>query len=118
VLLLVGGSLALLASLLPLDRPDRLAMVFGGALAAANAVVAYLLVVWSEGRPTADFLRAVLGGMAGRMAVMMGAVVVGILVLGLPRVPLAVSLLGYFAVLLAFELNVVHRRTTVAKAAR
>ena len=118
VLLLVGGSLALLATLLPLDSSARLAIAFGGGLAAANAVVAYFLVLWSEGRPTTDFLRAVLGGMAGRMGVMLAAVVAGVLVLGLPRLPLAASLMGYFAVLLAFELTVVHKRTSVAKASR
>src|SRR5262245_27282413 len=66
VLLLVAGTLALLAALLPLDAPSRRAIVFGGALAALNALVAYYLVLWSERRPTADFLRAVLGGMVGR----------------------------------------------------
>jgi hypothetical protein len=118
VLLLVGGTLALLASLAPLDASARWATVFGGALAAANALVAYVLVLWSEGRPTTDFLRAVLGGMVGRLAVMLAAVLAGVLVLDLPRVPLAVSLLGYFVVLLAFELAVVHKRTSVPGAAR
>ena len=118
VLLLVGGTLALLATLLPLDASARWATVFGGGLAAANALVAYVLVLWSEGRPTAEFLRAVLGGMVGRLAVMLAAVLAGVLVLDLPRVPLAVSLLAYFVVLLAFELAVVHKRTTVPRAAR
>jgi hypothetical protein len=101
-----------------MDAPVRWATIFGGGLAAANALVAYLLALWSEGRPTGDFLRAVLGGMVGRLAVMLGAVLVGVLVLDLPRVPLAVSLLGYFVVLLAFELTVVHKRTSLPRTAR
>src|SRR5262249_55228397 len=101
-----------------MDASARWATVFGGGLAAANALVAYFLVVWSETRPTADFLRAVLGGMVGRLAVMVAAVLVAVLVLDLPRLPLVVSLLGYFVVLLAFELAVVHKRTSVAKASR
>jgi hypothetical protein len=61
---------------------------------------------------------AVLGGMVGRMAVMLAAVVAGVLVLGLPKVPLAVSLLGYFVVFLVFELTVLQRRTGSAAEAR
>jgi len=45
-------------------------------------------------------LGAVLGGMVGRVALMLGAVVVGILGLGLPRLPLVASLLGYFMLFL------------------
>lgn len=118
VVVLVGGTLALLSALLPLDAPTRWAAAYGGVLAAANALVAYFLVVWSETRPTPDFFRAVLGGMVGRLAVMLGAVLLAVLFLDLPRVPLAVSLLGYFVVLLAFELAVVHKRTSVQRSPR
>lgn len=118
VLVLVGGTLALLSTLLPLDSPTRWAAVYGGAVAAANALAAYFLVLWSETRPTSDFFRAVLGGMVGRLAVMLGAVILAVVFLDLPRVPLAVSLLGYFVVLLAFELAVVHKRTSVQRNAR
>jgi cadmium resistance protein CadD (predicted permease) len=118
VLLCVGGTLALVQTLLPMDTSSRWATVFGGALAAANALVAYVLVLWAESRPTSDFLRAVLGGMVGRMAVMLAAVLVAVLLLDLPRLPLTVSLLGYFVLLLAFELAVVHKRTSVPRAAR
>ena len=34
------------------------------------------------------------------------------LLLGLPKVPLALSLLAYFVVFLVFELAVLHRRTS------
>jgi len=118
VLVLVGGTLALLSTLLPLDAPTRWAAVYGGALAAANALVAYFLVVWSEGRSTAVFLRAVLGGMAGRMALMLAAVMAAVLLLDLPKVPLVASLLGYFVVLLVLELTVVHKRTSLPRGAR
>ncbi len=118
VLALVGGSFALLWPLLPLDSRGRAAAAFGAALAAMNALAAYSLVVWSEGRSTNAFFRAVLGGMAGRMAVMLAAVVGAVLVLDLPRVPLATSLLAYFVVLLALELTVVHHRTSAPRGAR
>ena len=118
VLAMVGGSLTLLWPLLPLDARGRRAAACGAALAAVNALAAYFLVVWSEGRSTAAFFRAVLGGMAGRMALMLGAVLAAVLLLDLPKVPFATSLLGYFVVLLVLELTVVHKRTSLPRGAR
>jgi hypothetical protein len=114
VLGLVAGTLALAwpPLLSRLDVRGRWAAVFGGGVAAANALAAYFLVVWSQKKSTSVFMGAVLGGMVGRMALMLAAVVAAVLALGLPKVPLVVSLLGYFVVLLALELAVVHRRTT------
>ena len=66
---------------------------------------------WSRQRSTQAFFAAVLGGMVGRMAFMLGAVVLGVLVLGLPRLPLVVSLLAYFTLFLGLELTVQHRNT-------
>jgi hypothetical protein len=108
----VGGSLAALWPLLeraPLPR-TQWAALFGGALAAANTLAAYGLVLWSARRSTQTFLGAVLGGMVGRMALMLGAVVAAVLGLGLPKVPLAISLLSYFVVFLVFEIAVLHKR--------
>ena len=67
-----------------LDAPARAAIAYGTALAVLNTLAAHALVVWSDGRPTQAFLRAVLGGMLGRMAAVLVAVVAGVLVLGLP----------------------------------
>ena len=115
---LVGGTLALLWPFLPLDARGRGAAAFGAALAALNALVAYFLVLWSEERSTAAFFRAVLGGMAGRMALMLAAVLAGVFLLDLPKVPLALSLLAYFVLLLVLELTLVHRRTSLVRGAR
>lgn len=114
VLGIVGGSLLLLLPALSgvLDAAARMAALVGGLLAALNTLAAFFLVSWSEKRSTNVFLRAVLGGMVARMALMLGAVVLAVLYLGLPRVPLAISLLGYFVLFLAFELRVLHKRTT------
>jgi hypothetical protein len=92
------------------DTASRWATLYGGALAVLNAVAAYFLVVWSDRRPTSVFFRVVLWGTAGRMAALVGAVAAGILVLGLPRLPLVVSVLAYFVVFLALELTILHRR--------
>jgi hypothetical protein len=97
-----------------LDGPARAAIAYGTALAILNTIAAHALVVWSDGRSTHAFLRAVLGGMLGRMVAVLAAVVAGVLVLGLPKVPLAVALLFFFVVFLVMELSILHRRTGVA----
>lgn len=116
VLAVVGGSLGALwpAWLRGLPPAARWATVLGGALAAVNTLLAYFLVLWSSGRSTKVFLRAILGGMAGRMALMLAAVVAGVLWLDLPQTPLAVSLLAYFVFFLVLEIAIVHRRVAVA----
>jgi len=82
--------------------------------AAANAVAAYALVRWSEHRPMRMFFRAILGGMAARMAVMLLAVLAGVRWLHLPPLPLVISLLGYFVLFLVMELAILQRRPTLA----
>ena len=107
--------LAWAVALRRVEAPVRGAAAFGAALAVANTVLAHALVLWSARRSTNVFLGAVLGGMVGRMALMLGAVVAGVLLLGLPRLPLAVSLLSYFVLFLVMELSILHRHTTPAR---
>lgn len=105
-----AAAIAFPLTLRHLDGPARTAVAYGTTLAVLNTLAAHALVVWSEGRSTNAFLRAVLGGMAGRMAVTLAAVVVGILALGLPRLPLVVALLSFFVVFLIMELSILHRQ--------
>jgi hypothetical protein len=111
---MLGASLGALVLLFGarMDPATRNAALVGALLAGANTLLAYFLVVWSQPRSTHTFLAAVLGGMVGRMGLLLAAVVAAVLVLGLPKVPLAVSLLSYFVVFLAFELTLLHRRTS------
>jgi hypothetical protein len=98
------------------ESPVRWAVAFGAGLAVVNTLAAHALVLWSSRRSTNAFLGAVLGGMVGRMALMLAAVVVGVLLLGLPKIPLAASLLSYFVLFLFMELSILHRRTSTAPA--
>ena len=116
VLAVVAVSLGALWALLA--EESRAAALFGAGLAAVNTLAAYALVLWAAGRSTNAFLGAVLGGMVGRMGVMLAAVVAAVLFLGLPKVPLAVSLLAYFVLFLVFELTILQRRTSAAEARR
>lgn len=108
------GSL-LLAAGGRLEGAARVAAVFGAGLATLNTVTAYALVCWSSKRSPRAFLAAVLGGMVGRMAIMLVAVAAGIKGLGLPALPLTFALLGYFVLFLAVEIAILERRTTPAE---
>jgi hypothetical protein len=110
----VGASLA--AAWPALSAEARPAVLTGALLAALNAVCAYFLALWSAGRSNNVFFVAVLGGMLARMTVLLASVLVGVLVFGLPKLPLTFSLLAYFVVFLVLELTVVSRRTTGAGA--
>lgn len=118
VLAVVAGSLALVW----LGLGQRLSgaalrgVVMGGALAAVNTLAAYGLVRWAQGRSTNAFMGAVLGGMVGRMGLMLAAVVAAVLLLGVPKVPLALSLLSYFVFFLIFEIAVLQRQRPGAAA--
>jgi len=105
----VGASLCAAWPFLPAE--SRLAVLTGALLAAANTVCAYFLAVWSAGRSNNAFFTAVLGGMLGRMTVLLG-----VLVVGLPKLPLTFSLLAYFVAFLVLELAVISRRPTGASA--
>lgn len=120
VLGIVGGTLPLVWPALAgsVDRQVLWAVLTGAGLAALNTLLAYSLVLWSERRSTNLFLRAVLWGMAGRMAFTLAAMAAAILALGLPKVPLAVSLLSYFVLFLVLELAILQKRTTPCPEAR
>ena len=119
VALVVGVAAVSLAALWPVLPADwRQPAMAGAALAVANTAAAYGLVVWADRRSANVFLGAVLGGMVGRMGVMLAAVVAAVLLLGIPKVPLALSLLAYFVVFLVFELTVLQRRTSGRAAVR
>jgi hypothetical protein len=111
--IVLGVVSAALAAAWPAVSPEvRAAVLCGAALAAANTVAAYFLTVWSIARSPNVFLGVVLGGMGVRMALMLAAVAGAVRWMELPAVPVAISLLAFFVPFLAFELTVLHRRTS------
>ena len=106
----VGASLCATWPMLAADA--RPAVLAGALLAAANTTLAYFLALWSADRSNSAFFVAVLGGMLARMTVLLGSVLIGVLVLGLPKLPLIFSLLAYFMAFLVLELAVLSRRST------
>jgi len=110
-------ALAWAAALRRADGPTRWAATFGASVALVNTIAAHALVRWSYRRSAKAFLGAVLGGMVGRMGLMLAAVVAGVLWLGLPKVPLAAALLPYFVLFLVVELSILHQQTRAGAAA-
>jgi hypothetical protein len=100
------GSLAfLLLALRGAVQPASLwAVALGVGLAASNGVAAYALIRWSARRSNQAFFRAILGGMAARMALMLGTVAAAIALGGIPPVPLIASLLSYVLLFLVTEI--------------
>ena len=97
----------------------RSAVLLAGLLAAANAVSSYFLATWASARESnAVFMQAVLGGMFGRMVLMLAAVVVALVVLDLPKVPLVASLITHFVLFLVLEVAVLSRRAPRPSEAR
>jgi hypothetical protein len=118
-LIVLGAVAATLAAAWPaLPAQTRPAVLCGAALAACNTVLAYVIAVWSMRRSPNVFLGMVLGGMVGRMGLMLGAFVACVMALGLPSLPLAVAVLAYFVAFLVFELTVLHRLTSTPARAR
>jgi hypothetical protein len=106
----VAAAVAFPLVLRGLETPASIAVAYGAGLAVLNTLAAHALLVWSQGRSTRAFFRAVLGGMLARLVLMVTALVVGMRVLSLPKVPLAVAFLSFFVVFLVMELSILHRR--------
>jgi hypothetical protein len=87
----------------PVDPGARRAAAFGALLAALNTVLAHALLCWAKGRPLKAYLVAVLGGIAARMALVLGLLLVGLWVLELRPLPIVASLLGYYALFQILE---------------
>jgi hypothetical protein len=108
----VAGPLAVLYAVGGESSPTEVrSAAFGASLAGLNAIVAYGIVVWAQGRSTNVFMGAVLGGMLARMGALLAAVVCGLSLLDLHRLPLVTSLMGYFMIFLVLEMRVLHRRS-------
>jgi hypothetical protein len=118
-LFILGAAGLSQAALLPwLSEGLRPAVALGAALAVSNVLLAFALAAWGLKRSPRAFLGAVLGGMMARLGLVLLAVAVAVAVFEFPKVPLAMTLLGYFVPFLVFELAVLHRSTPAPAVAR
>lgn len=111
VALVLGGSGVVLAY--PFWRmfpPDIAAAVVVGALmATVNVLLGYAAISYAQGKSYTTFLKAVLGGMGVRLALLLGTLVVLIRIVGMHAVALTVSLLGFYVIFLILELLFIQR---------
>jgi hypothetical protein len=85
--------------------PDVLiAAVTGAMLSTLNVLVGFLAIHRTFHRSYTTFLKAVLGGMGIRMAIMLGLLLVLILVAHMHAVALTVALVGYSMIYLILEI--------------
>lgn len=86
------------------SRETVVAATVGALLSTVNVLAGYLTIEYSFGKSYTTFLKTVLGGMGVRMALMLGALLFSIKIVGLDAVALAVSLLSMYVVFLAMEI--------------
>lgn len=87
-------------------------VVVGGLLGAANVMAGFLAFEYSLERSYTTMLKAVLGGMGLRLALMLGILILLIKVVGLHAVALVVSLLSHYVVFLVLEVLYIQERVS------
>ncbi len=110
--LVLGALLAAYPLLRYGTRETIIAAAVGALLSTVNALVGYLTIEYSFDKSYTTFLKAVLGGMGVRLALMLGALLLSISVIGLDAVPLTVSLMVFYMIFLAMEIMFLHKRAT------
>jgi hypothetical protein len=111
VALVLGGSGVVLAYPLWRIFPGEItaAVVVGALTATVNVLLGYAAISYAQGKSYTTFLKAVLGGMGARLALLLGTLVVLIKIVGMHAVALTVSLLGFYVIFLILELLFIQR---------
>jgi len=90
-----------------------LASGIGAALSTINVIAGYLAIEYSIDKSYTTFLKAVLGGMGIRMAVMLGMLVLLIKGVGMHAVALTTSVLVSYAVYLVIEIVFIQKKLLI-----
>lgn len=90
-----------------------IAVLTGAVMSTVNILAGFLAIQLTIHRSYTTFLKAVLGGMGVRMAVMLGLLLVLILVARMHAVALTVAVIGYSLVYLVLEINVLQKMMQV-----
>lgn len=86
-----------------------IAAVTGAVMSTVNVLVGFLAIQMTFHRSYTTFLKAVLGGMGIRMAVMLGLLLFLIMVVRMHAVALTVAVIGYAMVYLVLEIIVLQK---------
>jgi hypothetical protein len=90
-----------------------LAAAAGCLLSTLNALAGFVTIEIAFGKSYTAFLKAVLGGMAVRMLLALGALMILIAVYHLHTVALTVSLLGFYMIYLVLEILYLQKKVMV-----
>ena len=113
VTLVVLGALSAYPLFRFASRDILEATIAGALLSTLNALGGYLAIEYSFNKSYTTFLKAVLGGMGIRMAVMLGVMVVLIKFFLFHVVALVVSMLGLYMVYLVLEILYIQKKLTI-----
>jgi hypothetical protein len=89
------------------------AAIVGGVLTTANVLFGFLMIEYGLEKSYTTFLKAVLGGMGLRMAIMLAALLVLILACHMHPVALTVSMVLFTTVYLVLEIFYLQRKVEV-----
>lgn len=89
------------------------AAIVGGVLTTANVLFGFLMIEYGFEKSYTTFLKAVLGGMGLRMAIMLAALLVLILACHMHPVALTVSMVLFTTVYLVLEIFYLQRKVEV-----
>ncbi len=89
------------------------AAIVGGVLTTANVLFGFLMIEYGFAKSYTTFLKAVLGGMGLRMAIMLAALLVLILACHMHAVALTVSMVLFTTVYLVLEIFYLQRKVEV-----
>lgn len=87
-------------------------VLVGCLISTINVIVGVISIDWAFDKPQATFLKAILGGMAARMAAIFAALVMVVSWTDLQVFPLVGSMFGFYIVFQVLELRFVTQRTT------
>jgi len=87
--------------------------IAGAALSTLNVLAGYIALEYSEGKSYTTFLKAVLGGMGVRMALMIAALLILIMVFDFESAPLVIFTIGFYTVYLVMELLYIQKKANV-----
>ena len=112
VTIVIAGGLSAYPLFRLASQEVREAAIAGALLSTLNALGGYLAIEYSFDKSCTTFLKAVLGGMGIRMAVMLGAMVLLIKLFHVHVVALVVSMLTLYIVYLILEILYIQKKLT------
>ncbi len=95
------------------SREIIVATVTGALLSTINVLLGYLAIEYSFQKSYSTFLKAVLGGMGVRMALILGAMLFLILQYRMNAVALTVSMFGFTVIYLVLEVLFIQKKVVV-----